>query len=75
MVNYISQQIYITTPATVHCSGGKGSSGTSLDIIIKKENGMTADKAISRLSRIRGESVQSKDQEKILFTYEKYVKK
>ena len=57
MVNYISQQIYITKPATVHCSGGKGSSGTSLDIIIKKENSITVDNAISGLSRVWGESI------------------
>jgi len=57
MVNYISQQIYITKPATVHCSGGKGSSGTSLDIIIKKENSITVDNAISGLSRVRSESI------------------
>jgi len=36
MVNYISQQIDITKPATVHCSGGKGSSGTSLDVIYQE---------------------------------------
>ena len=36
MVNYISQQIDITKQATVHCSGGKGSSGTSLDIIYQE---------------------------------------
>ena len=35
---------------------------------------MSADKAISRLKRIRGESIQSKDQVKIVFNYEKYVK-
>jgi atypical dual specificity phosphatase len=75
VVNYISQQIDRTRPVMVHCSGGKGRTGTILAAyLIKKENGMTADKAVSRLSRIRGESIQSKDQEKILFDYEKYVK-
>ncbi|HVI21209.1 MAG TPA: hypothetical protein VM660_04070 [Bacillus sp. (in: firmicutes)] len=36
MVNYISQQIDITKPATMHCSGGKGRSGTSLDVIYRE---------------------------------------
>ena len=59
----------------VHCSAGKGRTGTILAAyLIKKESGMTANKAISRLSRIRGESIQSKDQEKIVFDYERYVR-
>lgn len=59
----------------MHCSAGKGRTGTILAAyIIKKESGMTANKAISRLSRIRGESIQSKDQEKIVFDYERYVR-
>ena len=75
VVNYISQQIDRTRPVMVHCSGGKGRTGIILAAyLIKKENDMTADNAISRLRRIRVESIQSKDQEKIMFNYEKYVK-
>jgi atypical dual specificity phosphatase len=60
---------------TGHCSGGKGRTGNILAAyLIKKESGMTADKAVSRLSRIGGESIQSKDHVKIVFDYERYVK-
>jgi atypical dual specificity phosphatase len=72
VVNYISQQIDRTRPVM---AGGKGRTGIILAAyLIKKENDMTADNAISRLRRIRVESIQSKDQEKIMFNYEKYVK-
>jgi atypical dual specificity phosphatase len=75
MVNYISQQIDKTRPIMEHCSAGKGRTRTILAAyLIKKENGMTADKVISRLRRIRGGSIQSKDQVKVVSDYEKYVK-
>ncbi len=75
VVNYISQQLDKTMPIMVHCSAGKGRTGTILAAyLIKKENGMTADKAISKLRRIRGGSIQSKDQVKVVLDYEGYVK-
>jgi atypical dual specificity phosphatase len=75
VVNYINQQIDRERPVLVHCSGGKGRTGTILAAyLIKKENGITAEDAIRKLSNIRGESIQSKDQERIVFNYEKYIK-
>jgi atypical dual specificity phosphatase len=58
----------------VHCSGGKGRTGTILAAyLMKKRIALNAYQAITRLRKIRGESIQSKDQESILFDYEKYL--
>jgi atypical dual specificity phosphatase len=75
VVNYISRQIDNGKPVMVHCSGGKGRTGTILAAyLIKKRNVLNAYQAINKLRKIRGESIQSKDQENILFDYEKYLK-
>ena len=58
----------------VHCSGGKGRTGTRLAAyLIKKRNVLNAYQAINKLRKVRGESIQSKDQENIPFDYEKYL--
>jgi len=74
VVNHISRQIDNGKPVMVHCSGGKGRTGTILAAyLIKKRNVLNAYQAIYKLRNIRGESIQSKDQENILFDYEKYL--
>jgi atypical dual specificity phosphatase len=74
VVNYISRQIDNGRPVMVHCSGGKGRTGTILAAyLLKKRNVLNAYQAINKLRKIRGESIQSKDQENILFSYEKYL--
>ena len=75
VVNHISRQIDNGKPVMVHCSGGKGRTGTILAAyLIKKRIVLNAYQSIGRLRKIRGESIQSKDQESILFDYEKYLR-
>lgn len=42
--------------------------------LIKTGNVLSADQAINRLRKIRGESIQSKDQENIVSSYEEHLK-
>jgi hypothetical protein len=61
VVSYIIRQIDNGRPVMVHCSGGKGRTGTIY--LIKEGNVLSAEQAINRLRKIRGESIQTKDQE------------
>ncbi|MBV9668413.1 MAG: dual specificity protein phosphatase family protein [Nitrososphaeraceae archaeon] len=75
VVNHISRQIDDGKRVMVHCSGGKGRTGTILAAyLIKKRIVLNAYQAIYKLRNIRGDSVQSKEQENVLFEYEKYLR-
>jgi atypical dual specificity phosphatase len=74
VVNYIRRQIDNGKPVMVHCTAGKGRTGVILAAyLIKKDRDFSAKQAIKLLSKIKGESIQSKEQERIVFNYEKYM--
>jgi atypical dual specificity phosphatase len=68
----------------VHCSGGKGRTGTILAAYLLKrarqkdvlgiEERMDANQAIESLRNMRGESIQSQNQKDILYQYEAYLR-
>jgi atypical dual specificity phosphatase len=69
VVSYIGRQIDNGKPIMVHCSDGRGRTGTILAAyLIKKGNVLNAYQTINRLRNIRGESIQSKEQEDIVFS-------
>jgi atypical dual specificity phosphatase len=75
VVNHISRQINNRRLIIVHCSGDKGRTATILAAyLIKKRIVLNVYQAIYKLRDIRGESIQSKEQENILYEYEKYLK-
>jgi atypical dual specificity phosphatase len=74
VVNYIRRQIDNGKSVLVHCTAGKGRTGVILAAyLMKKDRDFSAKQAIKLLSKIKGESIQSKEQERIVFEYEKYI--
>jgi atypical dual specificity phosphatase len=74
VVNYLRRQIDNGKSVLVHCTAGKGRTGVILAAyLMKKDRDLSAKQAIKLLSKIKGESIQSKEQERIVFEYEKYI--
>jgi atypical dual specificity phosphatase len=74
MVDYINNQINNENrPVAVHCSGGKGRTGTMLAAYLIKVQHLSAREAIEQIRRVRPGSVESKKQELRLYDYKDYV--
>ena len=74
MVDYINNQINNENrPVAVHCSGGKGRTGTMLAAYLIKLQRLSAGEAIEQIRKVRPGSVESKKQELQLYEYKDYL--
>jgi atypical dual specificity phosphatase len=74
MVDYIYNQInFEKNPVAVHCSGGKGRTGTMLAAYLIKVQHLTPGDAIKQTRKGRPGSIESKRQEIRLYEYKKHV--
>jgi len=74
MVEYIYNQINNEkNPVAVHCSGGKGRTGTMLAAYLIKVQHLTPGDAIRQTRKGRPGSIESKKQEIRLYEYKEHV--
>jgi len=74
IVEFIEGQKSQSRPVLVHCSEGKGRTGTVLAAYLVY-NGMTANEAIRRVRELRPGSIESAEQEVAIAEYEKKIQK
>ena len=75
IVDYINIKITKEEkPLVVHCSAGKGRTGTILAAYLLKQDNISSQDAIKKIRSLRPGSIQSKIQEEILHEYETFLK-
>ena len=74
IIEFIDNQNAKSKPVVVHCSEGKGRTGTILAAYLVS-NGLTTDAAIERVRAMRPGSIQTLEQENALRLFEKASRK
>lgn len=73
-IKFIEHEIKEKRPVLIHCTAGKGRTGTLLGAYLLRNQNLGAKEAITRIRNIRPGSIQTDSQEKSLYEYEKYLK-
>ncbi|XP_048255435.1 uncharacterized protein LOC124115604 [Haliotis rufescens] len=58
----------------LHCAGGRGRTGTLIACYLVKEEGLSAAAALRRTRDLRPGSVETKDQEQVIYDFEKTIR-
>jgi len=74
IVRWIDEKLKQGKKVIVHCYGGYGRSGTALAAYLIYSRGLSADEAIRMVRRVRGGAIMTRDQELILFIFEKKIR-
>ena len=74
-VDFIHRRITNNEPVMVHCLAGMGRTGTLLACYLIKHQKMSADEALQKVREERPGSIQSFQQEEIIFQFEKSLKR